>query len=58
MSGNVFATIDHDISRVTMFTILHREVEGLFREATKLGCYVVTWIPQKEFCGSGGEWRI
>jgi hypothetical protein len=26
-----FATIDHDIGRFTMSIIMHREVEGLFR---------------------------
>jgi len=29
--GNVLARIDHDIGRLTMSMIMHREVEGLFR---------------------------
>ncbi len=35
MFGNVFTAIDHDIARFTMSIMIHREVEGLFRTATK-----------------------
>jgi hypothetical protein len=46
--GNVFATIDRDMGRFTMSVIMHREVEGLFRQATKRGREVATWMPQKK----------
>jgi len=37
MSGNVFVVIDQDIGRFTTPMIMHCEVEGLFRWATKRG---------------------
>ena len=31
-----------------MFSMVHREVEGLFRKATKRGWEVATWMPQRK----------
>jgi len=31
LTSQGITTIDHDIGRFTMFSIMHREVEGLFR---------------------------
>jgi len=42
-------TTDQDIGRFTMSMIMHREVEGLFRWATKRGWSVVRWMPQRKF---------